>query len=68
MSADKGMNRLNITENFPVRLKGKRKATLVLPVDLTAEDVYLIAKHLSFIAECSADHLAAPAETTKEPS
>ena len=44
-------------DTFPIRLQGKRKAVLQLPVDLSSADVELIVRHLALIAECSADHI-----------
>ena len=53
-------------DTYPVRLKGQRKATLILPVVLTPEDAELICKHVTFIAECSVDHNQEPT-TQQEP-
>lgn len=53
---------------FPVRLKGNRRATIALPVDLTHDDAELIIKHIRFIAKCSIDHVAAADSAVQQSS
>jgi hypothetical protein len=52
-------------DTFPIRLKDNRRAYLVLPVDLSAEDAALIIKHVEFIAECRTDYVAPKEECDK---